>query len=169
MAGPKGKNEKGRQAFVMGTFETKVPQTPGRERFGDASKFGLTRRAPRGRRIIKARFLWAEMSVKVCSNTPSSKGSADPTSMVQHAELQGVGGWKGLFQHAELQGVGGSQRHVITRRAPRGRRILNQILLKGVDATPRREKSRIFTRGAGEMTFRTFQFGLGRAEKMIAV
>ena len=92
MAGPKGKNEKGRQAFVMGTFETKVPQTPGRERFGDASKFGLTRRAPRGRRIIKAWFLCAKMCVKVCSNTPSSKGSADPKSMVQHAELQGVGG-----------------------------------------------------------------------------
>ena len=29
------------------------------------------------------------------------------------------------------------------------------ILLKGMDAPPRRENSRIFTRGAGEMAFRT--------------
>ena len=63
----------------------------------EQSGFGSTRRAPKGRRI------W-----KVCSNTPSSKGSADIES---------------LFQHAELQGVGGFRKFVLTYQVSRGRRI----------------------------------------------
>ena len=77
-------------------------------------------RGPRCLRELVDRMAWVK---KVNHKMAGTVFLAETGSLFQHAELQGIGGYESLVQHAKLQGVGGYIKFVLTRRAPRGRRI----------------------------------------------